>query len=316
MIAKILDTIWQFFKGLIIAIVVLLSYIYLMDLNAIGTPAVITKESTVYQDLAGQYSADDSLSPLTVVEEINDENAQGLSKIRYYNDEIGYVESDSLTKINLNPSEDSTAIHLAKVEADIDLSQDNTKSATTETVCTLLAEINTLAEDHPLVGIYVEVAPHKNWSYFTNILEEMKIPYGYLISYNSFESFSSITDTLDLELNNMYAPLEYNILPLAFDFSEQYLSSYTIGRIQSYYSDDVVFCVSSSSDAKQDINYWTTTPKAINKYESPGFVSSSHFATNFTEASLKQTVVYTKVNVESLLYQELTDEYNSLIEQK
>ena len=137
-----------------------------------------------------------------------------------------------------------------------------------------------------------------------------------LHSYNSFESFSSITDTLDLELNNMYAPLEYNILPLAFDFSEQYLSSYTIGRIQSYYSDDVVFCISSSSDAKQDINYWTTTPKAINKYESSGFVSSSHFATNFTEASLKQTVVYTKVNVESLLYQELTDEYNSLIEQK
>lgn len=316
MIRKIADTIWQLLKSLLIAIVVLLSLVYLMDLSTVGTPAITMSSCEVYRDLTGSSSTNCWINSLTVVEEISDENAQGLSKIRYDNNSIGYVRSDDLFKFDLDSSEDTSAVHLVKVDVDIDLLEDNSTSTTTETVCTILNEINTIAEQHTVAGIYVEVSPHKDWSYFTNILEQMRVPYGYFIRYKDFGSFTDMTNTLGTELNTMYEPLEYNILPLAFDFSEQYISNFTIDKIKNYYSDDVVFYISSNQSVQSNVNYWTTTTLKQYEYESSQFASSNQFAIEFTADTFSETVTYANLNIDSLLYQNLLVEYNSLIEKK
>ena len=299
MAEKILSAIWALIKSIAIIVIVIFALIYVMDLNASGDPALVTKDTSVYSDPGAEITRDEFIGACTVVEAIGEPNSYGYTKIRFDSNLIGYVPSSNLLDIStLINTETPDKTHVVKVESDIlgfdDLSAD-------EATIRIIRELNSYYEEHLFSGVYVEVEKSDPYSTLVQTLEALQIPYGYFIHCEEFEDIPEINEFISQNLVDVES--SYNILPITLDLTGSDFYSYELN--DSF--EEAAFYGVHSGD-----NYWT-----IFSQESESaleFVSSRNYAIEVTGDDDEEYISLVRLNSESSLYERFLENYNTLFE--
>lgn len=304
---RLKHTLVNFFRGLFWVALAIFAVPYFLMTTSAGMPVLVAHDTEV-STLPIMKFANDPIYKGSVVDAL-DSNVEGkrYRLIRSYSAAQGYCPASAIIDLSEVSDNDTDVNHIVILDSEKTVSPEDDSLANQDKIVETCKDLVSFSSKNPFSGVYLTVSPDTDWAFYADYMEQLHIPYGYIVKSNEYDSLneSSAEFIQNVSFDNSYE--EYNILPLVFDITAMHVSSYSINNLYDSLGDDVII-----KDDEEPIDngrgYWTESDNE--------FANSQEFAKKLKlkETKIDTELEYIELNTESYYTDNFISERSTLME--